>query len=126
MGLIRPSYTHLDKTSFRCLFNSLAIFKILHFSLVSISQKRWRSYRKCFVSSKKIIPGFYDKSYKEHLAAIKISSMRYHRMQGHLISMYKILRGDNMSLHNLFTINKSRTRGGNFKLYKPLIQTTVL
>ena len=32
--------------------------------------------------------------------------------------MYKILRGDNQSLCDLFTINEFRTRGNNFKLYK--------
>ena len=33
----------------------------------------------------KLIPGLYDKPYNECLAAIKVSSMRYHRIQGDMI-----------------------------------------
>ena len=51
--------------------------------------------------------------------------MRYRRMRGDMILIYKILRGGNQSLRDLFMINESRTRGHNFKLYKPLVQTTI-
>ena len=73
----------------------------------------------------KSISGLYDKPYKECLAAIKVPSMRYRRMRGDMILVYKILRGGNQSLRDLFMINESRTRGHNFKLYKPLVQTTI-
>ena len=73
----------------------------------------------------KLIPGLYDKPYKERLAAIKVPSMKYRRMQGDLILVYKILRGGNQSLGDLFMISESRTRVHNFKLYKPLVQTTI-
>ena len=39
--------------------------------------------------------------------------------------MYKTLCGDNQSLRDLFTINEPRTRGHNFKLYKPFVQATI-
>ena len=40
------------------------------------------------------------------MAANKVSSMRYCRMWVDMILVYKILRGDNQSLRDLFTINK--------------------
>ena len=46
-------------------------------------------------------------------------------MQGDLILVYKILCGSNQSLRDLFMISESRTRGHNFKLYKPLVQTAI-
>ena len=46
-------------------------------------------------------------------------------MRGDMILVYKIFRGDNQFLRDLFPINESRTRGHNFKLYKTLSQTTV-
>ena len=46
-------------------------------------------------------------------------------MQGDMIFVYKIIRGDNQSLRDLFTINEPKTRGISFKLYKPLVQTTI-
>ena len=46
-------------------------------------------------------------------------------MQGDMIFVYKIICGDNQSLRDLFTINEPKTRGISFKLYKPLVQTTI-
>ena len=51
--------------------------------------------------------------------------MSYHRRQGDMKFVYKIIRGDNQSLRDLFTINEPKTRGISFKLYKPLVQTTI-
>ena len=41
----------------------------------------------------KIIPGLFDKPYNERLAANKVPSLRYRRMQGDMILVYKILPG---------------------------------
>ena len=46
-------------------------------------------------------------------------------MRSDIILVNKIFRGNNQSLRDLFTINESRTRDHNFKLYKPLVQTTI-
>ena len=74
--------------------------------------------------ARKLIPGLYDKPYKERLAAIKVPSMRYHRMWDDIL-VYKIICGGNQSLHDLYMIYESRLWGHNFKLYKPLVQTAI-
>ena len=51
--------------------------------------------------------------------------MKYHKMQSDVILVYTISCGDNQSLYDLLKIKKSRTRGHNFKLYKPLVQTLI-
>ena len=56
---------------------------------------------------------------------MKVPSMSYRRMRVDLILVFKILRGDNQSPRDLFTINEFRTRSNNFKFYKPLVQTTI-
>ena len=66
MGLIRCSYTHLDRTSFLCLLNFLVRPHLEY--CVSI----WYLLLK---------------------RAIKVPSMRYRRMWGDMILVYKILRG---------------------------------
>ena len=66
MGLIRCSYTHLDRTSFLSLLNFLVRPHLEH--CVSI----WYSLLK---------------------TAIKVPSMGYRRMRGDMIFVYKILRG---------------------------------
>ena len=37
-----------------------------------------------------LIPGLSEKPYKERLAAIKVPSMRYRKMRGDMILVYKI------------------------------------
>ena len=127
IGLIRSSYIHLNRTPFRCLFNFLVKPYVEYcFNLVSASQKRWKTdlLENALRRVEKSILGLYDKPYKENLAAMKCFSMKYRRMPGDMILEYKNLRGENQSLRSLFTINESRTRGYNFKHYKPLVQAT--
>ena len=127
MGLFRRSYTHLDKTSLCYLINSL----VISYSEYCVSiwypplKKDEELIENILHHATKKIPGLYDKPYKERLAAIKVPSMRYYRMRDDIKLVYKILHGDNQSLRDLFKINKSRTRSHNFKLYKPLVQTTI-
>ena len=127
MGLIRRSYTHLDITSFRWLFNSLVRPHLEYCVSIwyPLLKKDEELIENVLRRATKFIPGIYDKPYKECLAAIKVPSMRYRRMRGDMILVYKILRGGNQSLRDLFMISESRTRGHNFKLYKPLVQTTI-
>ena len=103
MGLIRRSYTHLDKTSFHDLFNSLVRPHLEY--CVSIwyllLKKDKELIENVLLLATKLIAGLYDKPCKEHLTAIKVLSMRYHRMQGDMILVYKILCGGNQSLCNL-------------------------
>ena len=122
VGLIRRSYTHLDRTSFRCLFNSLVRPHLEYCS--SIWHPLLKKNEELLRRATKLIPELYDKPYKERLTAIKVPSMRYQKMCVDMILVYKILHVVNQSLPDLSTINKSRTRGHNFKFYKPLVQTT--
>ena len=127
MGLIRRSYTHLDITSFRYLFSSLVRPHLEYCISIwyLLLKKDEELIENVLRRATKLIKGLYDKPYKVRLAAIKVPSMRYHRMWGDMMLVYKILFGDNQCLPNLFTINESRTRGHNFKLYKPLVQATI-
>ena len=57
---------------------------------------------------------------------IEIPSMKYRRMRGDMIMVYKVLNGYEPSLEHLFEVdNNSITRGHNFKLKKPLFKTTI-
>ena len=97
MGLIRRSYTHLDITSFRYLFNSLVRPHLEY--CVSIWYPLLKEddelIKNVLRRATKLIPGLYYKPYKECSAAIKVPSMRYRRIRGDIILAYKILRGGN-------------------------------
>ena len=129
MGLIRRSYTHLDIISFRCLFSSLV--KPHSEYCVSIwcpllkedlEEELEEHIENVLRPATKLISGLYDKPYKEHLPAIKVPSMRYCRMQGDMILVYKILLGENQSLCNLLMIIESRIRAITLNFIKHLFK----
>ena len=109
MGLFRRSYTHLDKTSLRSLINSLVRPHLEYCVSIwyPLLKKDEELIENLLHQATKIISGLYDKPYKECLAAIKVPSMRYHRMRDDRKLVYKILHGDNQSLRDLFKINES-------------------
>ena len=103
MGLIRRSYTHLDITSFRDLFNSL-IRPQLEYCVSTwylLLKKDEELIENVLLLATKLIAGLYDKPCKERLAATKVLSMRHCRMRGDMILVYKILCGGNQFLCNL-------------------------
>jgi len=52
--------------------------------------------------------------------------MRYRRIRGDMIEVYKILHFENHPLRYLFNVDSnSNTRGHNFKLKKPSIKSSV-
>ena len=103
MGLIRRSYTHLDITSFRYLFSSLVRPHLEYCISIwyLLLKKDEELIENVLRRATKLIKGLYDKPYKVRLAAIKVPSMRYHRMWGDMILVYKILCGGNQSLRDL-------------------------
>ena len=109
MGLFRRSYTHLDKTSLRSLINSLVRPHLEYCVSIwyPLLKKDEELIENILHQATKIISGLYDKPYKECLAAIKVPSMRYHRMRDDIKLVYKILHGDNQSLRDLFKIKES-------------------
>ena len=77
MGLIRHSYTHLDTTSFRCLFISL-VRPLLEYCVSiwypllkeELEEELEELIENVLSRTKKLIPGVYDRPYKEQLPAI--------------------------------------------------------
>ena len=73
-----------------------------------------------------MLPRLSNLTYEERLAKIEILSMKYQRMRGDMIMVYKVLNGYEPSLEHLFAVdNNSITRGHNFKLKKPSFKTKI-
>ena len=112
MGLIRRSYTYLDKNSFHYLFNAL-VRSHLKFC-VSV----WYPLLKNEVLIENVlrgainlIPRISNFSYADHICPIDIPSMKYCRIRGDMISVYQILHSEDQLLKALFNAdNTSITR----------------
>ena len=74
----------------------------------------------------KMLPRLSNLTYEERLAKIEILSMKYQRMRGDMIMVYKVLNGYESSLEHLCAVdNNSITRGHNFKLKKPSFKAKI-
>ena len=62
-------------------FLSQAAFRILRLNLVSAIKNDEDLIENVLRRATNVIPGLYDKPYKERLAAMKVPSMRYRKMQ---------------------------------------------
>ena len=96
MGLIRRSYTHLDIISFRYLFNSLVILHLEYCLSIwyPLLKKDEGLIENVLRRATQLIPGLYNKPYKERLVDIKVPNMSYHKMLVDMILVYKILCGE--------------------------------
>ena len=123
MGIIRRSFTFLDEEMFVLLFRAL-VRPILEYA-----QSVWSPYLKKHIDmienvqrrSTKVIPGFKNLTYEERLRKLKLPTLKYRRLRGDMIEVYKILHGiyDKRVTAELFNVSdQTRTRGHSFKLEK--------
>ena len=128
MGLIKRSYTYLDRNSFRYLFN--ALLRPYLEDCVSIwyplLKKDEELIENALRRASKLIPGISNSSYADCLCAIDIPSMKYRRIRGDMIQVYKIFHCEDESLKAFFNVdNTSITRGHKFKLKKPFVKNKI-
>ena len=72
----------------------------------------------------KLVCGLSQFTYSQRLAQINIPSMKYRRMRGDMISLYKILTDEDNPLNKLFDLNTNTvTRGHNKKLKKVFVRS---
>ena len=94
-GLIRRSYTYLDKNSFRYLFNAL-IRPYLEYCVsiwYSLLKRNEELIENVLPRESKLIPGISNFLYPDRLRPINMPSMKYHQIRGDMIHVYKIRHG---------------------------------
>ena len=121
VGLIRRSYTYLDRDSFRMLFIAL-VRPHLEFGNVAWSPSLRGDkdqIESVLKRASKQVPSIKDLPYEQRLKKLNLPSMEYRRIRGDLIEVYK-------HTHDFYSVNKdllkpdqsNTTRGHRFKLYK--------
>ena len=105
------------------------IFKPLIRPHIEYANKIWSPHLKKHIrslenvkrSATKLIPGFKDIEYKEHLRKLKLPNLAYRRLRD-MIELYKILteKYDAAVSSNFVTlrVNESDTRGHHLKIFK--------
>jgi hypothetical protein len=127
MGMIRRTFTYLDKETFSLLFKGMVRPHLeyavsvwsphMKYQVIQIEQVQRRA--------TKLIPGLKDLSYKERLTQLKLPCLAYRRMRGDLINTYKYLHSLYDCVQPKFQLRETATRGNSLKLYKPGCKSTI-
>ena len=123
VGLTRRSFKHLDNRTFTLLFKALVRPHLEYASSV------WSPYKISDIISienvqkraTKMLPSMKELSYERRLRLLKLPSLRFRRMRGDMIEVFKILKGlyDNTVTSDLLELShNTQTRGNLLKLEK--------
>ena len=121
VGLIRRSFTYLDKDCMRQLFTAL-VRPHLEFANVAWHpryQKDIELIESVQRRATKCIPGMKDMSYEQRLKAMKLPTLKYRRKRGDLIEAYKYTHDMYSVNQSMLQANKSEClRGHSYKIVK--------
>ena len=120
LGLIRQTFTYLDKDTFLKLYKALvrprlefsnavwSPFLVKDITLIENVQRR----------ATRLLPGFKDEDYTTRLRNLNLPTLVYRRLRGDMIELYKMAYNIyDSDLPQLFDFNNtSRTRGHSKKL----------
>ena len=121
VGLIRRSFTFLDKESMKLLFVSL-VRPLLEFANVAWSPKHQKDIdliEQVQRRATRLVPSLKHLSYEQRLEEMKLPSLCFRRKRGDLIEVYKYMNDFYTVNKDMFVVDISnRTRGHNHKIVK--------
>ena len=122
LGLIRRSFTHMDKDMFLTLYKSIVRPHLEYGSNIwtTIYKKESIALENVQRRATKLVPGIRHLCYSERLRKLGIPSLQYRRVRSDLVEVYKIINGVDVVTRNIFPQNPSNipTRGNTCKIYK--------
>jgi hypothetical protein len=123
MGLIRRSFEFLDERTFKLLYKALVRPHIEYANQVwAPTLKRQETViENVQRRATKQIPGLKDLSYEDRLRRLGLPTLKYRRIRGDMIELYKILTHKyDKNVSDFIKLNKCNkgTRGHNLKIEK--------
>lgn len=129
VGIIKRSFSHLDCFMFKTLFRTLVRPTLEYANCIwsPIYKRQSIAVENVQRRATKIVDTLHNLSYEERLRRLQLPSLKYRRVRGDLIQIYKIV-------HKIDNINSSKffkyaactsTRGGVFKIYKERCSSSV-
>ena len=122
LGLIKRNFSFIDINIFLLLYKAL-VRPHLEYGQLIWSPRLLRQSRKIESVQRratKLIPNLKELPYEERLRKLKLPSLKYRRLRGDMINVYKILNDENSESKHLLPLNTSNyhTRGHDKKLQK--------
>ena len=122
IGLIKRNFSYINVDTFSQLYKAL-IRPHLEYGQLIWSPRFIRQSKKIENVQRratKIVPCLKDLPYESRLRKLKIPTLKYRRLRGDMLNVFKILNDDNLGSCHLLPLNVSKysTRGHNKKLLK--------
>ena len=126
VGLIKRSFSKLNKESFKILYKSL-IRPILEYCSViwfPLFKHEALEIEKVQRRATKLIPNLKELSYQERLKSLNITTLAYRRQRTDILQVFRIVKQiDRIPFDAFFSYNTQPTRGHSYKLDKPRAST---
>ena len=126
VGMIKRSFSYLDKDMFTTLFKSIVRPHLEYANVIwhPAFKRQMINIEKVQRRATKLIPSLKSLPYEERLRTLNLPSLKYRQIRNDLIQTYKILNNiDNLKQEDFLTLSTSNTRNANLKLYKEYAKT---
>ena len=121
LGIIKRNFTDLSKHAFLCLYKSMVR------SHLEYAEPVWNPHYKEYIEkiervqmrATKLLPGLKNKTYSARLKHLKLPTLKFRRIRGDLIELYKMINNiydKDISLYINFA-PCTRTRGSSKKIF---------
>ena len=121
LGLLKKSFTLLDKMTLPLLYKSLVRPHLEYGNVVwgPHYAEDIKSIEKIQRRATKLVPELKHLTYEERLRELQLPSLKHRRRRGDMIYAYKLITGQmNINKEDFLEISQLTTRGHHFKIYK--------
>ena len=128
VGLIKRSFSRLNKNSFKILYKSL-VRPILEYCSViwsPIYKREAIEIEKVQRRATKLVPSLRELPYSDRLRSLNLTTLIYRRERTDMLQVFRIYHQiDRIPFDQFFTINTYPSRGHRLKLVKPRADTKI-
>ena len=128
VGLIKRSFSRLNKNSFKILYKSLVRPLLEYCSVIwfPLYKTEALEIEKVQRRATKLIPSLKKNTYAERLKALNLTTLAYRRERTDMLQVFRIIRKiDRIPFDYFFKYNTSTTRGHDYHLEKPRAMTSL-
>ena len=122
IGLIKRNFSHIDIFIFQQLYKALIRPHLEYAQIIWSPQfiRQSKLIENVQRRATKLVPNLKNLTYSERLKKLNLPTLKYRRIRGDMINVYKILNSNKADSNKLLPLNKSRykTRGHDKKLEK--------
>ena len=128
LGLVKRTFTYMDKSTFLYLYKSLIRSHLDSGDLIwyPVLKRHIRMVENVQRRATRLIPELRNLSYSERLQELNLPTLLYRRKRADMIQVFKIMKGiDDVPIEDFFQVADSSTRGHSLKLFKPRCSKSV-